>query len=511
MPFEEKDSRRNLVAVGSVDFRSARLWFRAPVVGGYVVEVLGPNTKLLGRVEVDIAAGNATDNTATVVYPDDADGAPDLLPLHRYTFRVSSTDGTQFVGEGAFETAPANAAQTPSIFTAAVVSCHQPFNSDGLVSPDSMRLLDQIEGIFRKVDAKFLLTVGDQIYADAPGRFSLLNAHYVKRWGRGTIDTWTQQQIREAYQERHRICWNQPSWLKLLSARPNYAILDDHEVFDDWGTKPEHAKQPWKKIIAGARQAYLDYQGSRHLAWTGAGAAPAALDYGFTYGTVATFVFDLRSERRAGPEARVISAAQLARFKKFLAANRQAHVILVVTSVPLVHIPEWLTEAGETLFGTDVDFPDHWSAKANQKDRTAVLKAIQAHLGEVPKQRMIVLGGDVHVGCAFTVRFVGGKKPLFYELTTSAITNRIMKPLEADASLFGPQLFGVTPTMAKGLAKVSLLPNAQGAPARNPIGGLNAALIEFRRKSADETNVRLKLVGYGPDHVAKDEFVSGWL
>jgi hypothetical protein len=75
----------------------------------------------------------------------------------------------------------------------------------------------------------------------------------------------------------------------------------------------------------------------------------------------------------------------------------------------------------------------------------------------------------------------------------------------------GPQLFGVTPTMAEGMAKVSLLPNAQGAPARNPIGGLNAALIEFKRKSADETNVRLKLVGYGNDHVAKDEFVSGWL
>jgi hypothetical protein len=65
--------------------------------------------------------------------------------------------------------------------------------------------------------------------------------------------------------------------------------------------------------------------------------------------------------------------------------------------------------------------------------------------------------------------------------------------------------------LAMGFVMFSLLPNALGAPARNPIGGLNAALIEFRRKSADETNVRLKLVGYGPDHVAKDEFVSGWL
>ena len=510
MPFQESDSRRNFVAVGSVDSTSARLWFRAPDSGSYVVQVLGPNATPVGRVVVDIAAGNATDNTAAVLYPDDADGAPDLLPLHRYNFRVTSQDGTAFVGEGAFETAPASADQTPDIFTAAIVSCHQPFNSDGIVSPDSMRLLDQIEGIFHGADAKFLLTVGDQIYADTPGRFSLLDANYVKRWARGTIDTWTQQQIRQAYQERHRIFWNQPSWLKLLSARPNYTILDDHEVFDDWGTKPEHTKQPWKKIIAGARQAYLDYQGSRQLPWNGAGVVPAALDYSFTYGTVATFVFDLRSERRAPPEPRVISAAQLARFKRFLDANREAHVILVVTSVPLVHIPEWLTEAGEGLFGTDVDFPDHWSAKNNQKDRLAILKAIQAHLSAVPTQRLIVIGGDVHVGCAFTIRFVGGKKPLFYELTTSSITNR-SQGFQADASLLGPQIFGVTPTMAGGLAKVGLLRSAQGAPSRNPIGGLNAGLIEFKRKSATETNVRLKLVGYGDDHVAKDEFVSGWL
>ena len=50
-------------------------------------------------------------------------------------------------------------------------------------------------------------------------------------------------------------------------------------------------------------------------------------------------------------------------------------------------------------------------------------------------------------GCAFTIRFVGGKKPLFDELTTSSSTNR-SQGCQADASLLGPQIFGVTPTMA---------------------------------------------------------------
>jgi hypothetical protein len=79
-----------------------------------------------------------------------------------------------------------------------------------------------------------------------------------------------------------------------------------------------------------------------------------------------------------------------------------------------------------------------------------------------------------------------------FELTTSSITNR-MQGFQADAALLGPQIFGITPTMAGGLAKVGLLRSAEGAPSRNPIVGLNAGLIEFKRKSASETNVRLKL------------------
>jgi alkaline phosphatase D len=176
-----------------------------------------------------------------------------------------------------------------------------------------------------------------------------------------------------------------------------------------------------------------------------------------------------------------------------------------------VHIPEWLTAAGQVLFGSRVDFPDHWSAPANRAQRRSLLDLIEAHLQrpDTPGQKLIVLGGDVHVGAAFSLVFVGPNPRLFYELTTSAVSNRI-KDFEADASILGPRLFELNPRTADGKLEVRLLRAASGAPARNPIGGLNAGILELQR-NGDATNVRFKLLGYGDDLGVKEEFRSGWL
>jgi alkaline phosphatase D len=503
---------RNFVAVGTIEARSVRLWARTERPGRYVLTVRR-GLDVYATVDFEIAADNPRDNTAAFRYPEDFPGAPPLRPLDRYTFKVESQEGDLFVGAGEFETAPADAASTPPRFSFGVMSCHQPFSSEGEVSPRNMRLMQALPQAFKRYDIKFLVSAGDQIYADAPGEFSLMAPHYQKtRWpDRGLINTWQPQQIRAAYQERYRICWNQSSMLKLLNSFPNYAILDDHEVFDDWGVEPEHVEEPYQRVIEAARLAYIDYQGSRQLPWSDAATAPASLDYRFSYGNVAGFVFDLRSERRAAGASQVVSASQLGRLEGFLAESRGAEVVLLVTSVPLVHIPEWLTSAGQFLFGTKVDFPDHWSAAANRGQRKAILGMIQAHLQrpETRNQKLIVLGGDVHVGAAFAFTTVGPNPRVFYQLTTSAVTNRV-KDFEADAGVLGPQLFEQDKRTADGLLNVRLLGAAQGSPARNPIGGLNAAVIEVQ-KDGPQTNVRFKLLGYGDDLQVKEEYQSAWL
>jgi alkaline phosphatase D len=501
------ESVENIVAVGIVDHRSARIWFRAERPGSYVLEVSGPGGALHGRTTAQISNGNATDNTTTVLYPGPG---RDLAPLTRYDVKIASEDGLVFVGEAQFETAPATPNDVPATFSIGVFSCHQPFSSEGDLSASSMRLLGQLPQYFQDNTVKFVLPVGDQIYADEPGPFSLMSPLYgQQRWGKPLAQL-SPQEMRAAFQERYRIFWNQRPWLKLLSSYPSYAILDDHEVFDDWGSIAAHADEPYRTIIQAGRLAYLDYQGSRQLPWGDGAAAPAALDYSFTYGTVATYVFDLRSERRLLPEPRVISDEQLARFEQFLAANRDAHVILAVTSVPLVHIPEWVTALGEELVGTGVDFPDHWSAPRNRANRDQVLTVIHDHLSrpETRRQRFVVVGGDVHVGCAFTLRFVGGAKPLMYELTTSSVSNRI-QGWHADASMLGPESFAITRRMANDKLDVALLPPAQGRGQRNPTAELNAGIIECRR-DGEQTNIRLKLLGPGNGGPSVD-FESAWL
>jgi alkaline phosphatase D len=503
---------RNLVAVGGIEARGVRLWARTERAGRFVVTVRR-GTTVHATVGFEVAAGNPRDNTVALRYPEDFPGAPALEPLTRYNFKIESESADLFVGAGELETAPADPGSTPELFSIGVLSCHQPFSSEGEVSPRNMRLLQALPQVFKRYDCKFLVATGDQIYADTPEQFSLTSPSYLKsRWpGRGQLPGWKPEEIRAAYQERYRICWNQPAWLKLLGSFPNYAILDDHEVFDDWGVKPEHASEPYRKVIEAARLAYLDYQGSRQIPWTDAAQAPAALDYRWSYGTVAGFVFDLRSERIAGPMPQVVGPGQLARFESFLAESRSAQVVLVVTSVPLVHIPEWLTAAGQFLFGTSVDFPDHWSAPANRAQRLTILKMIEAHLQrpECRHQKLIVLGGDVHVGAAFALTTVGQDPRVFYELTTSAVSNRV-KDFEADASVLGPGLFEWNPLTASGTLNVRLLPAASGSGARNPIGGLNVGIVEMKR-NGPTTNVRFKLLGYGEDHQVKEEFQSAWL
>jgi alkaline phosphatase D len=510
MPFG--DAVSNLVAVGTVDHRSARLWARAERPGDYLLTVSeGPAVVGTGAFTIDPT--HPLDHTAALSYPDDFPGAAPLQPLHRYHFKITSVAGDVFVGAGQFETAPADPASTPDHFSIGVMSCHQPFSSEGALSERNMRLLEGLPAAFTAHDIKLLIAAGDQIYADAPAEFSLTNAHYLQsRWpGRGQLPDWAADEIRALYQERYRICWNQRPLLKLMSSFPTYAILDDHEVFDDWGSEAAHDTPPYQKVIGAARRAYMDYQGSRQLAWGPTASLRDAFDYEFRYGSVAGFVFDLRSERTVGPPAQVISAGQLDRFRQFLDRNVSAQVILMVTSVPLVHLPEWLTAAGVAVFGTKVDFPDHWSAPANREQRLQILELMRNHLQrpQTANQKLVVIGGDVHVGAAFSMTFVGPNPKVFYELTTSAVSNRV-KPLEADISVLGPAAFAAGPRTAGGTLEVRLLPGAAGAPARNPIGGLNAGVIEFQRHGA-ATQLRFKLLGYDDKLKVGDQFQSGWL
>jgi alkaline phosphatase D len=485
-----------MVAVGAVTDTKARLWFRTEVAGEHKVDVIGSDGNVVKTAIVTVPLGNLTDNTTAV----DFDG---LLAAHGYSYRVVRTvDGTP-LGTGRFQTFPGNAAQTPEIFSLAFMSCHQPFNTpDGTLSDKSMRMLSLAPMVLEQHDAKFVIMCGDQMYADNPGTYSLFDPHYTNTKihpGQGCILDWPAKDVRRAYQQHYRTYYAMNELRHIYANYPCYPILDDHEIVDDWGSDPAHVTPQWANLRQGALAAYQDYQGSR-IPYPGT-VPPSSYHYAFDYGRVGIFVLDIRTQRDSS-KGQLYGQAQLDDLKQFLARHSQdTHdVVFVVASVPVVHIPNWLANVGAAIFGGAIDFPDHWSYSKNVGARDGLLKVLHDHQVANPRQKMALLSGDVHIGVGFAIHWIGDNKPILYQLTSSAISNR-MKKRDVFFSKLGPGLVQKIDCAWGGSARASLIGTRGGSlspPSNNPFGGLNVGIVEVRRR-IDHSTIRFKLVGYEPD------------
>ncbi len=495
----ESIALKNMVAVGRATANSVRLWMRSETAGHHEIEIWPlDNSEPGAEVTTTIPSNNNTDNTHTIVYPDDFPKARPLKALTRYGYRITKGDTRLSVGEGCFETAPEKPESTPEKVSIACMSCHQPFNTDGAFSERSMRMLRLLPRVLSEYDVKFILLTGDQMYADTPENFSLLNPHYASTKilpGKNNILEWSDAEVRQAYQQRYRIFWNLNEVRHFHANYACYPMLDDHEIRDDWGSNPEHANPKYQNFLRGARQAYFDYQGSRVCSYKGQ--FLKSFHYHFTYGNIGVFVMDIRSERKAGRINQLYSKAQFKDFEAFLEENGDKRVLLIVTSVPVIHIPSWIADQGAALVGDKIDFPDHWSYKKNLRARDEFLTRLYHHQVNHPNQRIVLVSGDVHLGCAFAIQWKGANKPILYQFTSSAISNRL-KALETYASKIGPKLVSELHCKENSLsADVHLLKAAKGANNENPFGGLNVGIIEIR-DAGDHSTVNMKLIGYPP-------------
>ncbi|WP_428261645.1 alkaline phosphatase D family protein [Haliangium sp.] len=502
----------NAVAVGATDHRSVRIWCRVSRPGTYRL-TLRRGARVVGAGSFTVGGGR--DNTTTVLYPNDFPGQEPLTPLTRYRFRVAREDELEVVGGGHFETFPARPEDTPARFSIGVMSCHQPFNSDGVLSPHRTRLLDALP---RALDhsVKLLIAAGDQIYADEPGELSLFDERYsadLAATGGAPILSVDVDRIRAAYQDRYRSFWYPLPWRKLLSTRPVYPVLDDHDIVNNAGSVPEHQNPAWRRLFQGARLAYMDYQGSLLRPWDGRD-LPAHFGYRADYGHTAIFAFDLRSQRRVGAvdrDARLIDEDQHEAFRRFLLERRGARVVLIVTSVPLIHIPEWLTAVGNAVLDRHVAFLDHWSLRRYHPDRDRVFDAIREQLAATQgKQKIVVVGGDVHVGAAFVLTWRDLHKHQFYQFTSSPVSNRLLR-WQAAPSRWGPELFAQTGATYDDKLGVRLLrPSVATPTAGNPIAVQNFGLIDVESQG-DRTHVRFRFLGADDDGGVRELFRTGLL
>ena len=175
--------------------------------------------------------------------------------------------------EASFETFPQSAENLSFI----VGSCRYPGllwktkRADAIFGP----LRDEAVGRDGRKRAEFVMMVGDQIYAD------MLNRHIPV----GLADTY------EEFQDRYISAFGSPHMRQLLREFPNYMILDDHEIEDNW-SQDRIKKAQSRKVFNLAIGAYMSYQWSHGPRNYG-----LRLFYDFDCGGYPFFVLDTRTRR----------------------------------------------------------------------------------------------------------------------------------------------------------------------------------------------------------------------
>ena len=484
-----------MVSVGRIGPHHARLWIRAPapdpVEIRYWVEDQ-PDAVESHRVDHQDCAGR--DHTFAVdLPPPDADPDRQLRPLTRYRYEARYAGKDDLIGRGRWQTSPGKANPMPEHFALAVLSCNLPFKGDGSASARGAEMLEAAHAAMLDNKVDFTLCVGDQMYTDMPGRLSLFNDDYFRSVappGRRRIEDCTADEVRQLLQHRYRHFWNFEGWRSLHSNFACYPILDDHDLVDNWGSHPHHSAPEWAAFSQGARAAYFDYQHQRVAEV--AQPPPEDFDYSIDHGGVGVYVMDLRSQRRVGEDERTYSNRQEQCFLSWLEANRGRQALFIVLSVPPIHLPRWVARLGRRITPAGEDFSDRWTTAGHLQGRDRLLRHLHAHQRRCPGQRLVILSGDIHIGCVHEIRWHDEARPLV-QLISSGITHHVGRFIQEGSKLsirWKRRLF----LDGKEEARIRLLPGTPGHK-HNPYGKLNLGIVECRQEG-DAARMRFKLYGH---------------
>ncbi|KAH6918856.1 alkaline phosphatase [Coprinopsis sp. MPI-PUGE-AT-0042] len=199
---------------------------------------------------------------------------------------------------------------------------------------------------------KFMLFLGDFVYADVPLYFGDDSSSYMRLYRR---------------------VYASPSFQKVLKHLPIFFAYDDHEFINNY--QGEGVDVP---PYANATQGYGLYNGQSNYD----SVTPGSHYYNFTYGDVAFFVLDTRRHRSnvattAEEDRTMLGQDQYEAFYNWLSrVNQTSTFKFVVSSVPFTSL--WQGDAQK----------DSWAGFANEKAQ--ILEAMQT----VPN--VFVLSGDRH-------------------------------------------------------------------------------------------------------------------
>ena len=242
---------------------------------------------------------------------------------------------------------------------------------------------------------KFVLMVGDQIYADKLGKAVPV----------GRADTF------EEFQERYHSAFSSKNMRNLLRSVPNYMILDDHEIEDNW-TQDRFCDGSKRQLFVLAMNAYMSYQ------WChGPRTYGTHLYYTFDCGGYPYFVLDTRTQRYLNKEQSTLDdnhmlgrpalgdePTQLGRLLNWLISQQKSRGNIpkfIVTSSVFAPNP---VDARESASKRSKENCDSWPGYPST--RQSLLSCIVDN--EI--QNVVFLSGDIHCSNVAKISYNGTAK-----------------------------------------------------------------------------------------------------
>jgi len=249
--------------------------------------------------------------------------------------------------------------------------------SDDIFKP----MMDQVFGNINP--ARFVLMVGDQIYADPCCPLPIFAA---------TTD--------KDFKGRYQKAFGSPNMRRLLRSVPQYMTLDDHEIENNWA-QDKVKTQAGSALFDAAMRSYRNYQWSH-----GPRSFDKSLYYQFEYGGIPFFVLDERTERykeHAGEQLDdngLIGLSQLNQLCQWLEKQQKSRgdipKFIVSASVFVPNPIRKIKDDSSKSVGAD-------SWPAFPSTRRALLQTIIAK----SIQNVVFLSGDIHCSCVTEIAFSG--------------------------------------------------------------------------------------------------------
>ena len=305
----------------------------------------------------------------------------------------------------------------------AIVSCNKLRTTQKVVT-QSDDVWAALAEMIQHDELDMALHLGDQVYADDDyGAFqqgkveksvAMEHCTFLKAMellGKTPKGEWESKRLKvlDMYRQEYRNTWGHPKTREALANIPNIMIYDDHEIRDDLGDKPEDFDPNSKMyfIAECGRRAALEYQRVLHddIDLSHPTHIPDMLRENHVLHRMGEYCIVMADCRAAktfhaipGDPQPFLTSHQFQDLQTALAAGGEfwdSTMMIFATQVPMIFMGRKMTERIAKKLD---DFEGMWAYKDHEYEQMAMLNLLYDWTQQRPGRRIVLNGGDVHLG-----------------------------------------------------------------------------------------------------------------